>query len=116
MVFSITEKQMLLLHAANAANQTGIISALLDQVELEPKIEDLVAAACTAAVTADRTRIYDLFLTTPIEFPVGICTDEEEIDQCIKLDRFKLMSAVRDGMSFQEVINEIKSRFDAEEE
>ena len=60
-----------------------------------------------AAVKAERDRVCDLFLMTPISFPVGINTDADEIDLSIKSDRFKLMTAVRRGKPFQEVLDPI---------
>lgn len=57
-----------------------------------------------AAVKAERDRICDLFLTEPISFPVGVNTDADEIDASIKSDRFKLMTAVREGKPFKAVM------------
>lgn len=58
-----------------------------------------------AAVKAERERICDLFLTEPISVPVGVNTDEDEIDASIKSDRFKLMTAVREGKPFKSVLD-----------
>lgn len=62
-----------------------------------------------AAVKAERERICDLFLTEPISFPVGINTDADEIDASIKSDRFKLMTAVREGKPFKAVMAKVFS-------
>lgn len=60
-----------------------------------------------AAVKSERDRVCDLFLTEPISFPVGVNTDEDEIDASIKSDRFKLMTAVREGKQFKEVMDSL---------
>lgn len=66
-----------------------------------------------SAVKAERDRVCDLFLTEPISFPVGINTDADEIDASIKSDRFKLMTAVREGKRFKEVLSEIDVGYQA---